>query len=105
MSDTAAYRTLAVRLRAGSSVPKHLYIKSHSSKDADDSLPKGHALFVAGLPLQLDEGRLQQLFEVFGAVTTVRTASAWSAASANLYRLHLHVARAAGSRLLYVCCS
>ena len=76
MSDSASYRTLAVRLRAGSSVPKHLYIKAHSGKEAGDSVPKGQALFVAGLPLQLDEARLQELFGVFGSVTTVRTQAA-----------------------------
>ena len=75
MTATGSYRTLAVRLRAASSVPKYLYIRAHSSKDSDESLPRGQALFVAGLPLQLTECRVQELFEVFGGVTAVRSGS------------------------------
>jgi ribosomal RNA-processing protein 7 len=70
MSGKLSYGTLTVRLRSGSNVPKHLYIKAHEGKGDEHS--KGVALFVAGIPQQLTESRLYSLFEVFGTVNKAR---------------------------------
>jgi hypothetical protein len=72
MSGDGVYLTLAVRLKAGSSVPKRTYIKAHKAKSDDDTTVTRNAVFVAGLPLQLTEARLHDLVEVFGSVEQVR---------------------------------
>jgi hypothetical protein len=67
MSDGAStsYHALAIQLRRTSKIVRYLYIKAHTG---EDSLPKERTIFVAGLPVELDEGALLQLFSKFGEV-------------------------------------
>jgi hypothetical protein len=65
MGGDSNYRALPIRLHKGSQLVRHLFIKPHVGQD---SLPKDRALFVTGLPYQLDEGSLLELFSKFGRV-------------------------------------
>lgn len=62
----SSYRVLPIKLHKNSKIVRQLYIKAHAS--AQDSLPKDRTLFITGLPFQLDEGALLELFSRFGAV-------------------------------------
>jgi hypothetical protein len=64
-APTTSYQALPIRLRPTSRIVRHVYLKAHVG---DDSLPKERTLFVAGLPVALDEGALLQLFSRFGQV-------------------------------------
>lgn len=64
-SPSTSYQPLPIRLRPSSNIVRHVYIKAHAG---DDSLPKDRTLFVVGLPVELDEGGLLQLFSKYGQV-------------------------------------
>ncbi len=62
---STSYRVLPIQLGKGSKIVRHLFIKPHAGAD---SLPKDRTLFITGLPFQLDEGGLLELFSRFGSV-------------------------------------
>lgn len=62
--ESTSYRALPVRL-GRSKLVRHLFLKPHAGLD---SLPKDRTLFVAGLPVELDEGALLELCSRFGPV-------------------------------------
>ncbi|KAI7841347.1 hypothetical protein COHA_004965 [Chlorella ohadii] len=66
---STSYRVLPVRLVAPSGGPpltRYLYIRPHSSPE--DGLPKDRAVFVAGIPQQLQGTALVDLFTRFGEI-------------------------------------
>ncbi|PRW59855.1 ribosomal RNA-processing [Chlorella sorokiniana] len=66
---STSYRVLPVRLIAPSGGPpltRYLYVRPHSSPE--DGLPKDRAVFVAGIPQQLQGTALVELFGRFGEI-------------------------------------
>jgi hypothetical protein len=62
---STSYLVLPIKLHPKSSLVRHLYLKPQS---AQGNLPQGRAVFVAGLPADLHEGSLLELFSKFGEV-------------------------------------
>ena len=62
LEASASYEVLPVRLRRGGLV-RHIYVRRG---ETSDNLPKDRTLFVNGLPAQLDEGSLLELFSRVG---------------------------------------
>lgn len=67
-SDNARYYVLPIMFNRSNSHRRHLYIKQHSGHD---SLPKDKTLFIAGIPLEINESSLLNLFSTFGEVERV----------------------------------
>ena len=66
---STSYRVLPVRLISPSGGPpltRYLYVRPHSNPE--DGLPKDRAVFVAGIPLQLQGTPLVDLFGQFGDI-------------------------------------
>lgn len=66
---STSYRVLAVRLISPSGGPpltRYVYVRPHSSPE--DGLPKDRAVFVAGIPQQLQGTALVDLFGRFGEI-------------------------------------
>lgn len=63
---STSYHVLHVKLNSPNfHSTRYLYLKPHASQDG---LPKDRALFISGLPVELDEGALLQLFSKYGEV-------------------------------------
>lgn len=62
----ASYQALGLILLPDKAVTRFLYIRPHTS--GTDSLPDNCTLFVAGLPVRLNEEALLEVFSVFGPV-------------------------------------
>jgi hypothetical protein len=60
-----SYSVLPIKLHPRDAIVRHLYLKPQAG---GDTLPAGRALFVAGLPAELHEGALLELFSRFGDV-------------------------------------
>lgn len=66
MGDTStSYHILCIQLNGNSSAVRHLYLKPYVGQD---SLPKDRALFVTGLPVEMDEEALLRLFSKYGEI-------------------------------------
>jgi RNA recognition motif-containing protein len=62
---STSYLVLPISLHSKSKLVRHLYLKPQSGQG---NLPQGRAVFVAGLPAELHEGALLELFSKFGEV-------------------------------------
>lgn len=62
---STSYLVLPISLRPKSKLVRHLYLKPQSGQG---NLPQGRAVFVAGLPAELHEGAILDLFTKFGEV-------------------------------------
>jgi hypothetical protein len=62
---STSYLVLPISLHPKSKLVRHLYLKPQSGQG---NVPQGRAVFVAGLPAELHEGALLELFSKFGEV-------------------------------------
>ena len=66
MSDpNTSYSVLPIKLHPDSKTVRYLYLKPHSGQA---ELPQGRAVFVAGLPAELHDDAILELFSLFGQV-------------------------------------
>lgn len=74
MSAPFQYKALYVRLRAGCGFVKPLFIKPHTAAPEDEAAAAfdGRSIFVAGVPKRMDKAQLEEVFALFGPLTTVR---------------------------------
>jgi hypothetical protein len=63
------FQSLGLRLHADTPHISYVFIKHHKPKEGEAEVP--NALYVAGLPLGLDEVSLEAVFSVFGHVANV----------------------------------
>ena len=61
-----SYQALGLVLLPDKAVTRFLYVRPHASES--DSLPDERTLFVAGIPVRLNEEALLEVFSVFGPV-------------------------------------
>lgn len=62
---STSYSVLPIKLHPKSSLVRHLYLKPQSGEGTQQ---QGRAVFVAGLPAELHDGALLELFSTFGDV-------------------------------------
>ena len=68
MAETStSYSVLPIKLHPKSNIVRHLYLKPQAG-EGPPLTQQGRAIFVAGLPAELHEGALLELFSSFGEV-------------------------------------
>ncbi len=72
-AEADGFKALGLRLHTASPFITYVYLKQHRSSASSDgdagAVP--HAVFVAGLPLGVDEAQLLEVFSCFGVVSKV----------------------------------